>query len=63
MHITAEYMSRDERLNFLLFHYVKSSRDHISAPAKAGICGFRHLSKSSLKRINRIEFVLRNRVK
>jgi hypothetical protein len=34
VHITAEYLSEDEPLQLLLFHYVKSSRNRISAPGE-----------------------------
>jgi len=32
VHITAEYLNKDEPLELPLFQYVKSSRDRISAP-------------------------------
>ena len=35
VHITAEYLSEDEPLELLLFHYVKSSRNRISAPGES----------------------------
>ncbi len=34
MHITAKYLSQDEPLELLRFHYVKSSRNRISAPVE-----------------------------
>ena len=46
VHITAEYLSEDEPLELLLFHYVKSSRNRISAPGEG-----RHMRMPTLNEI------------
>ena len=46
VHITAEYLSKDEPLELLLCHYVKSSRNPIIAPGEV-----RHMRMPTLNGI------------
>jgi hypothetical protein len=46
VHITAEYLSEDEPLELLLFQYVKSFRNRISAPGEG-----RHMRMPTLNAI------------